>query len=342
MANQGQSKIRTVEIRAKKASLDANWESYKHIDWIKWEVPADDNYTMIIPDSAEGFSNPEDNIFKNPNTEKYYTFGDEISHTDTGDFNFTAQLKFDTENNVSEVNKIKLILSTKVDDKWESYENRPIDNTLSIAGASSTDDLNINTTFKITRAHSHIKIEVEYYKDKEQVTDTKVQPKIKDLTLKPTTSFLATTKTKENGASMKYAIKDNWTQDRDNNNIKCTVSVNGIPHILTETLRFGTKGSSGTANTFLLEMLDGKNALCIDSEKDKDGNEIASTLRIQAMLFGGNGKRVNFTAEEKKEIEWTLINKNDNYMTLNSEGDIITITSKITNGSIPTNNYAIL
>jgi len=60
------------------------------------------------------------------------------------------------------------------------------------------------------------------------------------------------------------------------------------------------------------------------------------------MLFGGNGKRVNLTDEEQKEIEWTLINKNDKYMTLASSGDIATLTSKITNGSIPTDNYAIL
>jgi hypothetical protein len=31
-------------------------------------------------------------------------------------------------------------------------------------------------------------------------------------------------------------------------------------------LQFGPKGSSGTHNTFLLEMLDGKNALIINDE----------------------------------------------------------------------------
>jgi hypothetical protein len=32
-------------------------------------------------------------------------------------------------------------------------------------------------------------------------------------------------------------------------------------------LRFGPKGSNGTHNTFLLEMLDGKNALVINKDK---------------------------------------------------------------------------
>jgi hypothetical protein len=48
-ANQGQSKLRTVEIRAKGVSLSSNWESYDTIDWIKWEMPMNDDTTMILP-----------------------------------------------------------------------------------------------------------------------------------------------------------------------------------------------------------------------------------------------------------------------------------------------------
>jgi hypothetical protein len=74
------------------------------------------------------------------------------------------------------------------------------------------------------------------------------------------------------GYSFNYAIDDSWNQNKNNNIIQCTVSINGTEFILSETLQFGLKGTSGTAYTFILEMLDGKNAISVDKD-DK-------TLRI--------------------------------------------------------------
>ena len=61
--------------------------------------------------------------------------------------------------------------------------------------------------------------------------------------------------------SFTYSIANSWDRDRNDNSIKCVVTVDNIDIPLYETLRFGTKGSNGTSNTFFLEMLDNKNAL---------------------------------------------------------------------------------
>jgi hypothetical protein len=66
---------------------------------------------------------------------------------------------------------------------------------------------------------------------------------------------------------------------------------------LQEDLRFGTKGSNGTSNTFILEMLDGKNALTTTTGSKPTGSDYYDTLRIEAILIKGNGKRYYFTAD---------------------------------------------
>jgi hypothetical protein len=96
-------------------------------------------------------------------------------------------------------------------------------------------------------------------------------------------------------------------------------------------LRFGTKGSNGTNNTFMLEMLDNKNALNIDDK--------TSGLRIEAKLYKGDGNYVGLD-----EVEWELINGNKNYFSLESNNKSSICTIKLNNelNDIPTDNYAIL
>ena len=141
----------------------------------------------------------------------------------------------------------------------------------------------------------------------------------------------------DTGYELSYSILDEWNVDKGNNTIKCIISVQGVSHTLQETLRFGKQGTNGTTNTFLLEMLNGKNALVADSD-DK-------TLRIQAILIRSNGKRVCFTEESLKDnpIAWSLVNKNNGISISESEdnSDIITL-SWIGGEDLPNDNYTIL
>ena len=142
--------------------------------------------------------------------------------------------------------------------------------------------------------------------------------------------------TDKNSLIFKYSILSTLDLSRGNNIIKCTVNMGGKNYYLQEELRFGRKGTSGTYDTFILEMLDGKNALSI--AEDDNG------LRIKALLIKKDGKEHYFTTDEISKISWSLINKHD-YIEYSEPGKeaqepIITLTLKTK--KVPTDNYTIL
>ena len=142
--------------------------------------------------------------------------------------------------------------------------------------------------------------------------------------------------TNKNSLIFKYSILSTLDLSRGNNIIKCTVNMGGKNYYLQEELRFGRKGTSGTYDTFILEMLDGKNALSI--AEDDNG------LRIKALLIKKDGKEHYFTTDEISKISWSLINKHD-YIKYSEPGKeaqepIITLTLKTK--KVPTDNYTIL
>ena len=143
-----------------------------------------------------------------------------------------------------------------------------------------------------------------------------------------------------------YSILNSWSRDRNNNTIRCKVTVDGKDYLLQEELHFGPKGSNGTSDTFILEMLDGKNALTTTAGEKPEGSNYFDTLRVEAILIKGNGKRYYFTKDQIKEIEWELIHGNDKYIIIDDSADpnteyAIKSLHLVTN-KIPDDNYAIL
>jgi len=142
----------------------------------------------------------------------------------------------------------------------------------------SEQDATITATLLIRQTYKYLKVNYIFFDKDQNEISMDNNPTVEDETLKLNSTFHSCTKDKENGISFNYAITDLWLPDRNNNIIKCTVSRNGTQYVLTETLRFGPKGSSGTQYTFLLEMLDGKNALTIGED-----------LTVEAILLNSNG-----------------------------------------------------
>jgi hypothetical protein len=94
-----------------------------------------------------------------------------------GDFYFKAKINLG-ESNKTAVNKIKISLSTKINEQWNEPKHRPITYTVSTGDKSIVD---INTVFKIKKAYDDLKIEYEYYKDNEKV---EMSPSITGVELK--------------------------------------------------------------------------------------------------------------------------------------------------------------
>ena len=175
-----------------------------------------------------------------------------------------------------------------------------------------------------------------------------------------------------------YTILENLNPNASDNTVQCEVFVSGQLYLtLTETLRFGKQGSNGTTNTFLLEMMDGKNALplthyiknsLITADNfanyelyTKSGGtytlvtadaifnaseqyyEKIENLRVQAILIKDTGKRVYFTKDEANKIEWTLLN-NEHIIKQAWKTDDIhdIITLSLDSQEVPNDNYTIL
>lgn len=93
--------------------------------------------------------------------------------------------------------------------------------------------------------------------------------------------------------TIKQRIYPTWT----NNTISCSVyAEERLIATLSETLRFGQKGTNGTGNTFILEMVN-NNAVIAGSE---------TGLIIEAILIRDSGKRFYFTEAEANKIKWKL------------------------------------
>ena len=132
----------------------------------------------------------------------------------------------------------------------------------------------------------------------------------------------------DNGLSLlsEYTIGQFWDRTKSNNNIVCEITFkNGDKVALMEVLRFGPQGTSGTANTFILEMVN-DNAL-IASEK-------GSTLQVKAMLIAKNGQHIDVS-----NTNFSLINGHPS-ITLSASGD--TATLSYVDSIVPDNNYTIL
>ena len=149
-----------------------------------------------------------------------------------------------------------------------------------------------------------------------------------------------------------YMIKNYWSQQDSNNTIRCELSINGTIYKAAEHLQFGRSGTNGTNTTFVLEMINGKNALVIN----KTNQEKPQEIQVRAILYDGSGKIINLSQDEYKNIKWswykeTTFKENtqqEPYMILKAfdptetdiTGQIVSIICNTT--SIPDDNYYIL
>ena len=143
----------------------------------------------------------------------------------------------------------------------------------------------------------------------------------------PTSNTMITRVDEDNGLLLlsKYIIGQFWDRTKSKNNIDCEITFkNGDKIALTEVLRFGPQGTSGTANTFILEMVN-------DNALIANGN---STLQVKAMLIAKNGQHIDVS-----NTNFSLINGHPS-ITLSASGD--TATLSYTGSGVPHNNYTIL
>ena len=138
-----------------------------------------------------------------------------------------------------------------------------------------------------------------------------------------------------------YSISNVWYKDRSNNTIRCRVTIDDRDYLLQEELRFGTKGSNGTNNTLILEMMDGKNSIVFKPNDDKTAkvDDEYGILKVDAMLIKGDGQRVYL---DSSQIDWKLLNENTNYyQSIEKTGSSAILKLKNIK-SVPKDNYAIL
>lgn len=264
-----------------------------------------------------------------------------------GTYNFKSTVKvFSDQDDVSQIQldqQVKVFLQifiAKDESDWSQY---PYSKTFMI---NPLEESVINTSFSILQEHKKLKIVIGYSKDQEYNTlpdnprffiwlgqdDTKFQLDA-DSCVNTYYPVVDGNGNKTIQSYFDYSISTIWSQDRSNNFIQCSVDIDGQVHTLHETLQFGPRGSSGTHNTFLLEMLDGKNALIID-----DG---ISELKVKAILLDAKGKEIKINDPEN--IKWSIINFNGNHTnTIPSSGQVCTITKQAKLSELPNNNYAIL
>ena len=319
-ANEGSSKKRSIEIYHYDEPISQS-EEYNNIDWIKWEVPAHSANTMIQYSTSGSLDikNPEENILPSN-----YSLGNKIFYSNTGEFEYSFKLIADPADESKSFKTVKMFIYTTTketvddlakNDSWDSVGNRPYTHVFS----GLTKNNIYSKKFTINREYKYFKIIHKYYDSDDEEVTFESSP-VSDLMFKLSSTFHTGTSTpttddkgkRQINTLFEYSILNNWNQSRNNNTIKCTISRNGQEIVLTETLRFGKKGTSGTSRTFLLEMLNGKNALVIDDE-DK-------ILRIEALLVDSNGKLISLAeAAKDNKIEFELINNDQEYVILTQE-----------------------
>lgn len=264
-----------------------------------------------------------------------------------GTYNFKSTVKvFSEEDDVNQIQldqQVKVFLQVFISKDGTTWNQYPYSKTFLI---NPLEQSVINTSFSILQEHKKLKIVIGYSKDQEYNTlpdnprffiwlgkdDTKFQLDA-DSCVNTYYPVVDKNGNKTIQSYFDYSISTIWSQDRSNNFIQCSVDIDGQVHTLHEIMRFGPRGSSGTHNTFLLEMLDGKNALII-----KEG---ISELKVRAILLDAKGKEIKINDPEN--IEWSIYNFNANHMNpIPGEGSETCITKKESLVTLPKDNYAIL
>lgn len=358
MSTEGSSKERTVSLFAYGVPLNEDVEVFDSVEYVRWEVPAPEN-SMLIFKEEEKFQNPNENLLP----ETWSNNEEKIEYSNCGKFTLKFKINdADDENKLfateGSTYKIKAYLYTATEDNedgWKSTsKNRPYSAPISLSPKKEE----YTTTFTVNRVYKYFKLVLKYYiDDVEQVDMNIIQPNTADFRLKA--AFFTKTdapKVTDDGNRVtprfKYSIENIWDRGKSSNTIKCTVGLkNGVTLILSETARFGIKGTSGTSNTFLLEMMGGKNGLTVDGSDN--------ILKVKAMLIGSNGRSVSLSkAAQDGEIEWELINGNSKYIVIDGATEnygigpyvpsgegaepIITLKLGTEITALPKDNYAIL
>jgi hypothetical protein len=206
-------------------------------------------------------------------------------------------------------------------DTWDNVGLRPIHKSIAVNGG---DFKYVHSEFNINKPHKRLRIGVGYKIDQNYGESIAAEDwsKIfkgfyvwdsgdKPLSFKTKNDFyIKTDYPVEDGinTTFTYAIQDSWQQSRDNNHITCVIKIGDTEYRLQEELRFGPKGSNGTNITFLLEKLEGKNALTYTDAKD-------DTLSIEALLIDNNGQYINI---DKNKLSWEIFN-NKYFKTIEDE-----------------------
>lgn len=265
-----------------------------------------------------------------------------------GTYNFKSTVRaFSKEDDINQIQldqQAKVFLRIFISKDGINWDPYPYSKTFMI---NPLEESVINTSFSILQEHKKLKIVIGYSKDQEY-NILPNNPKFFIWLGENNTKFQLDADScvntyypvvDENGnktiqSYFDYSISTIWSQDRSNNFIQCSVDIDGQVHILHETLQFGPRGSNGTHNTFLLEMLDGKNALVID---DNIGE-----LRVKAILLDAKGKEIKINDPEN--IEWNIVNFNENHTKalLSAGSQICTIKKQDGLSELPKDNYAIL
>ena len=264
-----------------------------------------------------------------------------ISNNTVGIYNFKSVVKvFSANDDIDQIQvdkqaKVFLQIFTSNDGSvWDRYS---YNKTFMI---NPLEQSTINASFRILQEHKYLKVAIGYSKDQDYdilPDDPKffvwLGEEETELRLN-SDAYVNTYYPSEDGviqSYFEYEISSIWTQDRNNNFIQCSIDIDGQVYLINEILQFGPKGSNGTHNTFLLEMLDGKNALIVNDEQKK--------LRVRAILLNANGKEIKID-----KVKWQLLNNDEKLMSIDDQefSNVCTISSNHSGSTVPNNNYVIL
>ena len=319
---------RSVSLYAYDTPITDYPDIFDTIDWIRWEVSAAN--TMILPLKE----------MINPNKELIEADGI-VNYGQTGQFIYRANFTDAFIAQQEQVSKpedeiVKIIITVNINPLNDEEIK-----TISLPVIQELANFNlVNRLFSINRQYNSVWFTYAGYNEEgEMITEEGFNP-FENISLKQPSSFTMLTLDKGNIAPdddedkstlFPYLIETALDPSKNNNIIRCIVSINNTVFELSETLRFGKKGTSGTQYTFILEMLDGKNGLCVDDE-DK-------TLKVRPLLIGGNGKVLNMSGNG--ELECGLIyGHNTISQSGPDENGIITLSTS--SSVVPTNNFTIL
>lgn len=274
----------------------------------------------------------------------------DIEHSELGTFKFSTRIQLfnNNEDMTDEIRNQKADVSLMIFLSQDGLEwmAHPYKKIFQINCGSEQD---INYSFKISNSHKYLRVAIGYYKDQ---PDIAIIPSRENqnffvwggmyTTLQadlPYVEYVAYPEENESGEKIicshfDYSISDIWQPSKSNNTIQCIVDLGVEISSHSESLRFGPKGSSGTENTFLLEMLNGKNAIIANK---------GEVLPIKVILFNANGKEIVLGQEEAENIEWKLIHNDSGYLSYavdEEDKTKIVLTSNI--DYVPSDNYTIL